>query len=585
MSRPPIVLIVLDDTHPDGWAQMPYLQSLIAADKVVDCSNGFFDFSLCGTSRTTIDTGRRADHHGTYYHGDSGTSGAGSLRAWDLAADGGPANMLGAWMRAAGYQTVLLGKYVNKFPFARGDNYVPAGWDWFDAFLDDSSRGGAHAAHTGPDYFDYWMALNGGAPVFYGSVDNWTGVGAVSSFAGRTASTTNYSTDVLNLKARSWLNTQRNPDKPFFLKIATRATHNNDDTLPQSINVASRHAAQAFTASRSASFNEDARRVTTATVTNGSSTLTGAFAFTSVDIGAKVSGSGIPAATSILSVTDSTHATMSNNANATFTGNGDIAISNNLGFSSTNSLRKPQWLRTLVPQSLTTAQLTAMDVHQKNKWRTLQAVDELIRDLVTTLTALGLWSDTKLLVATDNGVQQLQHRLGQLDSGVIVKGFPYTDSMATHLFVRDPTISAGRVESTAMVSNVDIAATVLDYADALRCATVAMDGISLKPLIQGAVSPSAFRNEHLFHWKPPPTTGAGSQIPTFYGIRTSANHPTWPSMQYVDLGADGSGGAAAEVEMYDLSTDPECLRNVINDGAYTAAKTDLARRLAILIAA
>lgn len=91
--------------------------------------------------------------------------------------------------------------------------------------------------------------------------------------------------------------------------------------------------------------------------------------------------------------------------------------------------------------------------------------------------------------------------------------------------------------SSAIVSNVDIAPTIVDFAGA----SLPADGRSMRPLLTGAASSvrSSVLLEHL---------RGVSSVPTYCGVRT-------PGFAYVRY-------ATGEQELYRLGKDPHQLRNV-----------------------
>jgi arylsulfatase A-like enzyme len=113
-------------------------------------------------------------------------------------------NDLPVWLRAAGYQADLVGKYLNGYGRAAkppyDDTYVPPGWsDWFGEIL------GAEDGSQGHGYYDYKMVDNG-TPRLYGSDPS------------------DYSAGVDTQRAISDI--QNTPDgKPLFVYLAFKGPH------------------------------------------------------------------------------------------------------------------------------------------------------------------------------------------------------------------------------------------------------------------------------------------------------------------------------------------------------------------------
>src|SRR5579864_4123760 len=103
-----------------GNAVMKDVQRLIARHGVT-----FDDFrvttSMCGPSRASILTGQYAHHTGVLEN-----FGAHAYPAFVEESEDLP-----VWMHDAGYETALVGKYINGYTGVAGHHKVPPGWnDW-----------------------------------------------------------------------------------------------------------------------------------------------------------------------------------------------------------------------------------------------------------------------------------------------------------------------------------------------------------------------------------------------------------------------------------------------------------------------
>lgn len=175
-----VVFILSDDENISGSTVMRNVQRLIARHGVT-----FDDYhvttSLCGPSRATILTGQYSHHSGvTENFGPHG------YPAFDAATD------LPVWLHRAGYETALVGKYLNDYSLD-GDHITPPGWDDWQT-MDSVPL---------EKYYNYTLDENGRL-VHYGTKPG------------------DYSTTVLTQKAISFL---RGARKPFFLYFAPVAPH------------------------------------------------------------------------------------------------------------------------------------------------------------------------------------------------------------------------------------------------------------------------------------------------------------------------------------------------------------------------
>ena len=179
-SRLNVVFIVSDDENVSGNAVMRNVQRLIARHGVT-FDNFRVTTSQCGPSRATILTGQYSHHTGV-----TDNFGPHGYPAFDDETD------LPVWLHNAGYETALVGKYLNDYSLD-GHNVTPPGWDDWQA-MDSVPL---------EKYYDYTVDENGRV-VHYGTKPR------------------DYSTTVLTQKAVSFL---RGARKPFFLYFAPVAPH------------------------------------------------------------------------------------------------------------------------------------------------------------------------------------------------------------------------------------------------------------------------------------------------------------------------------------------------------------------------
>ena len=184
MSRPNVLLIVADDHAPAAIGaygaranRTPHLDSLAADGLRLDacfCTN-----ALCTPARASILTGK-------YSH-------ATGIKTLADAIDHSAESTLGMWLRAAGYQTALLGKW-----------YL------------------GHGGRADPQGFDYWNVLPDQGAYF----DPVT----IEMDARRT--NRGYVTDFLTDQALAWL-ARRKDEQPFFLYVGHKAPHDPFEPHPR----------------------------------------------------------------------------------------------------------------------------------------------------------------------------------------------------------------------------------------------------------------------------------------------------------------------------------------------------------------
>ncbi|MCJ7520331.1 MAG: sulfatase, partial [Anaerolineaceae bacterium] len=188
-SKPNIIFILADDLDTSAIQYMPKLKSLIT-DQGVTFSNYFVAESLCCPSRATTLRGQYP--HNTQIVGKSMPNG-GFKKFFQL---GEEKSTIAVWLQAAGYQTMLAGKYLNGYPLKTDPLYIPAGWnEWYSPM-------------KGDPYSEYNYTLNeNGNSVVYGNKPN------------------DYGTDVYVSKTVDFIKRSAQDGKPFFIYLAPYAPH------------------------------------------------------------------------------------------------------------------------------------------------------------------------------------------------------------------------------------------------------------------------------------------------------------------------------------------------------------------------
>lgn len=181
-ARPNIVLIVTDDQRADTLWAMPAVRRLLSAHGVT-FTNAFATTPLCCPSRASIFTGQYSHRTGVL----SNNAPDGGAPAFD------DSSTIATWLSSAGYETALVGKYLNRYA-QLGPTYIPPGWDRWYAIASDP---------TASRYYDYTLNDNGHLAT-YG------------------ASELDYSTAVLGRLAVRFLGSAR---PPFFLALNAIAPH------------------------------------------------------------------------------------------------------------------------------------------------------------------------------------------------------------------------------------------------------------------------------------------------------------------------------------------------------------------------
>jgi N-acetylglucosamine-6-sulfatase len=224
---------------------------------------------------------------------------------------------------------------------------------------------------------------------------------------------------------------------------------------------------------------------------------------------------------------------------------------------------RPAWTR-LPPLSPTNQKIV-------ENWHTkmTRQIPPLDADMGRILEALGSQAaDTLVIFMSDNGFMYGEHRLTS-------KNQPYEESVRVPLVIRFPTLlpAAKHFSSDALVSNVDLAPTIMDAVGIPWEA----DGTSLLPLLERKVT--KVRDGLLLEWcqagntDPCQSEKRGEELnvfnlPHYWGLETDR-------YAYIEY-------ATGESELYDLRSDPYELTNLAGEASFAKLKRTLSRQLAAL---
>ncbi len=211
---------------------------------------------------------------------------------------------------------------------------------------------------------------------------------------------------------------------------------------------------------------------------------------------------------------------------------------------------KPAWLRDL--PALTPDERRELDALRRDQFATLVAVDEAVQGILDGLEETGRLANTMVVFTSDNGFLWGEHRL-------TAKSAPYEESIRVPLVVRfDPLVRTPRSEDR-LALNIDLAPTIAELAG---LPAPDADGASLVGLLAGR--PSEWRSDFLVEHKK-----AGSKETTTYCAVRSEE----ALYVYYETG---------EEELYDLTTDPNQLKNVAGDPASSRTLEEMRSRVSEL---
>ncbi|MAE68148.1 MAG: sulfatase [Phycisphaeraceae bacterium] len=202
----------------------------------------------------------------------------------------------------------------------------------------------------------------------------------------------------------------------------------------------------------------------------------------------------------------------------------------------------------------------------KDYLRCVASVDASVGRLLDWLGLAGLDDDTLVIYTSDQGFF-----LG--DHGWYDKRFIYEHSLRMPMVVRYPRELAPGTACDRMLTNLDFAPTLLDYAGV--AIPDAMQGVSGRGMLRGDVPPDWQTSFYYRYWD-----HGGHNVCAHYGVRTLEHklvHFYRP--ERVMSGEAGEPIIDPYWELFDLGADPNELRNVYDNPRYAEVQQALHHEL------
>ena len=381
-ERPNVIVVQTDDadmrevyqtyTNPQG-GQVPVMRKTLRllGRGGVTFGNYYVSDSLCGPSRATYLTGQYAHNNGVEGNNDETTSEGGYP---NFIRSPAARQNLAVWLQRAGYRTIHIGKFLNRYgePPYGVPTEEPPGWSDWDSLIGETSN---------HHFYGYRLNDNGEVQGPFGNLD-YEPVEPVTCpyYAPPESGGCTYATDVLTQRAEEQINVSTQLAKPFYLALDYTAPH-GDEHPPAGPEPAPRY------------------------------------------YGSLAS----------------------------------VRVPRGPNFNEANNSDKPSFIRDL--PLLTPGQIHSITVEYQNELESLRSVDDGVEQLVNTLKRDGQLKNTYIFFTSDNGYFEGEHRIKRS------KFLPYESSTHLPMLLRGPGLTGG-VTSNALVSNVDIAPTILQIAGA-----------------------------------------------------------------------------------------------------------------------
>ncbi len=238
----------------------------------------------------------------------------------------------------------------------------------------------------------------------------------------------------------------------------------------------------------------------------------------------------------------------------------------NFGFSEADAAGKPVLLQALkVKQSAAIKQQFGSILDEgtsensvRRRAEMMLAIDESTGRILKALRASGDLDDTVIIFTSDNGYFFGEHGLS------IERRLPYEEALRAPLLIRYDKIEAQGTQVEGLVLSIDLAATILNFAQVPVPATV--QGRSVLPLLDG--SRNEIRDvgymEYYSHENPMPWT-----VDLDYRVVRKGPYKYIHWLRFPD-----------KAELYNLDSDPYEVTNLIGDSALAPVISDLRAALA-----
>ena len=203
----------------------------------------------------------------------------------------------------------------------------------------------------------------------------------------------------------------------------------------------------------------------------------------------------------------------------------------------------------------------------KKYLRCIRGIDDNVARLLEYLAKTGELDNTIIFYTSDQGQLTGEH-------DTFDKRWMYEESMRMPFLVRHPKSIRPGTTSDALITNADIAPTLLEIAGLAPPAS--MQGHSFRAMLAGAPPPADWQTSLYYrYWM----HLAHHDVPAHYGVRSA----DFKLIFFYGLPLDATGALARQTpaawELYDLRADPEELKNVYAEPVYAATVAKLKAEL------
>jgi N-acetylglucosamine-6-sulfatase len=196
---------------------------------------------------------------------------------------------------------------------------------------------------------------------------------------------------------------------------------------------------------------------------------------------------------------------------------------------------------------------TDFETFYRDYLETLLSVDESVSRVLDYLKENGLDQNTIVMYMGDNGFSFGEH-------GLIDKRHAYEESMRVPMVVRCPSLIKPGVATEALVQNIDVAPTLLEYAGVKT--PTHMQGKSFLSVLSGKAQQHRDKIFYEYYWE-----YHFPQTPTMFAVRSG-------KYKYIHY-----YGLWTQNELYDLEKDPYEMENLIADPQHRSLTKDFSAQI------
>jgi len=211
--------------------------------------------------------------------------------------------------------------------------------------------------------------------------------------------------------------------------------------------------------------------------------------------------------------------------------------------------------------------IAAYQKYLKDYLRTVAGIDDSVGAILDHLEVSGELDNTMIVYTSDQGMFLGEHDYQD-------KRWSYEESLRAPFLVRYPKAIPRSTANRNLISNVDVAPTLLDFCGI--DVPEAMQGISQKDVLVGKDQPNKKDYIYFRYWM---HLAHRHHNPAHYGIRTDK----WKLIYYYGLPLDANGAvdqpSPQGYELYDMENDPYELKNLYEDPAYEVIREELKVKL------